>query len=54
MKLSLHDNQFMVGDVFMRKYYTIFDKDNKKVGLAESITNDRVKAIKEDKILVKK
>ena len=45
MKLNLHGNQFMVGDVFMRKYYTIFDKDNKKVGLAESITNDKIKEL---------
>jgi len=42
MNLNLHENQFMVGDVFMRKYYTIFDKDHLRVGLAESITNDIV------------
>jgi hypothetical protein len=40
----------MVGDVFMRKYYTIFDKDHGRVGLAQSITNDvinqNLKAIK--------
>lgn len=40
----------MVGDVFMRKYYTIFDKDHKKVGLAESITGDRVLALREAEV----
>ena len=28
---------FLVGDIFMRKFYTIFDRDNNKVGLARAI-----------------
>jgi hypothetical protein len=28
------ENLFVIGDIFMQKYYTIFDRDNGKVGFA--------------------
>lgn len=37
MTLEVGYEMFMVGDRFMRRYYTVFDRDHDKVGLAESI-----------------
>ena len=34
MKMNLRRDMFLVGDVFMRKYYSIFDRGNSRVGLA--------------------
>ena len=31
------ENYFILGDVFLTKYYSIFDKKNKKIGFAEAI-----------------
>ena len=37
MQMDLKNGMFLVGDSFMRKFYTVFDRDNDRIGLAESI-----------------
>ena len=37
MQMDLKDGMFLVGDSFMRKFYTVFDRDNDRIGLAEAI-----------------
>ena len=34
--MKIEKDMFLVGDVFMRKYYTIFDRDSNRVGLAKA------------------
>lgn len=38
MSMNIKKSMFLVGDIFMRKFYTIFDRDNNRVGLARART----------------
>ena len=35
IKRDLRREMFVVGDIFIRNYFTVFDRDNDKVGLAK-------------------
>jgi hypothetical protein len=35
--ITISKDMFVLGLSFMRKYYTIFDRDNDRVGIAEAI-----------------
>lgn len=45
MKMDIKKEMFLVGDVFMRKFYTIFDRDNNKVGIARAHTPQQQAAL---------
>ena len=45
--MEIKNSMFLVGDVFMRKYYTIFDRDNNRVGLAKANTPEKVQALQQ-------
>ena len=36
-QLRMKNDMFLVGNHFMKKYYTVFDRDTDKIGLAEAV-----------------
>jgi hypothetical protein len=32
--MAIDESTYIIGDLFMRKYYTVFDYENKKIGFA--------------------
>jgi hypothetical protein len=45
MTMDIAREMFLVGDVFMRRFYTVFDRENNRVGLAEAVTNDKLSSL---------
>ena len=45
MKMDIKKEMFLVGDIFMRKFYTIFDRDNNRVGIAKAHTPQQQAAL---------
>ena len=35
MGFEMNNRMIILGDIFMRKYYTYFDMDNKKIGFVK-------------------
>lgn len=45
MKMDIKKEMFLVGDVFMRKFYTIFDRDNDRIGIAKANSAEKAASL---------
>lgn len=43
--MDIARDMFLVGDIFMRRFYTVFDRQNDRIGIAESATNHKIKEL---------
>ncbi len=38
-----HDDSWILGDLFLTKFYSVFDRDNNKIGFAEAVPDTNLK-----------
>ncbi len=49
MKLDMTEDQFLLGNHFMNKYCVVFDRDNDRIGIAQSVLGERRMAVLSEK-----
>ena len=40
LDVQTHENLFVLGDIFMQEFYTIFDRDLNRIGLAKTVVKE--------------